>query len=611
MIGISFVIISRLNILQKQIDNNEEINNVLLKYGLSLIITIVTAIINVILEASFETLTELEKHITMTNYYLSYSIKLTLFTFLTSSVIPLVSNYLYNAGDYDLLVTNMLIMFLTNSFVTPILWTINFNFFLRKLIQFIIEKLKIDYCTQKKLNKLYELPNMKISNKYSYIAKTLLMSFLYIPIFPQGIFISLLGFFLGYFLEKYNFINMYKKPEMLNSYLCDFYSNYFVVNYFMLGIGNYIFIRDTNENNIWPLVNINLFAILIIIPYNQILCFDFISIKESQLKDSQNYDDVYFNFYNDYERSNPMTKKEGMKRFLEKLKERGYINFMDEAIMKNYNNINLMETYYKSRQNFNNTLFRKAYALYDSKKGILKYKNFLKFLMKGQFFKRFVFNNTLKKDKDKDKDKEESTDLKTCSKEVDINLNGYDFNEILNYNDLQTNKQKRNTNTNIITDNENKDQYINNANEKNYNNTFTSSIFTPLKTFLSSKNQTIYNNNNENHNNDNKNIITDNENNSNLKKGEKNYSINFIETSGSNINNDNITPPSKVEHEEIQIEENYDFNAQQNIILNQYKNPFYFTGIFGLDNIINSNTSLSKNDINDSNENINNKEREN
>ena len=606
MIGISFVIISRLNILQKQIDNNEEINNVLLKYGLSLIITIVTAIINVILEASFETLTELEKHITMTNYYLSYSIKLTLFTFLTSSVIPLVSNYLYNAGDYDLLVTNMLVMFLTNSFVTPILWTINFNFFLRKLIQFIIEKLKIDYCTQKKLNKLYELPNMKISNKYSYIAKTLLMSFLYIPIFPQGIFISLLGFFLGYFLEKYNFINMYKKPEMLNSYLCDFYSNYFVVNYFMLGIGNYIFIRDTNENNIWPLVNINLFAILIIIPYNQILCFDFISIKESQLKDSQNYDDVYFNFYNDYERSNPMTKKEGMKRFLNKLKERGYINFMDEAIMKNYNNINLMETYYKSRQNFNNTLFRKAYALYDSKKGILKYKNFLKFLMKGQFFKRFIFNNALKKEI------EESTDLKTCSKEVDINLNGYDFNEILNYNDLQTNKQKRNTNTNIITDNEKKDECINNANEKNYNNTYSSSIFTPLKTILNTKNQTIYNNTNENHNNDNKHIITDKENNSDLKKGENNYSINYIETSGTNINNDYITQqPSKLEHEEIQIEENYDFNEQQNIILNQYKNPFYFTGILGLDNIINSNSSLTKNSINDNNENINNSKKEN
>jgi hypothetical protein len=302
-----------------------------------------------------------------------------------------------------------------------------------------------------------------------------------------------------------------------------------------------------------------------------------------------------------------MTKKEGMKRFLEKLKERGYINLMDEAIMKNYNNINLMETYYKSRQNFNNTLFRKAYALYDSKKGILKYKNFLKFLMKGQFFKRFVFNNTLKKDKDKDK--EESTDLKTFSKEYNINLNGYDFNEILDYNDLQTNKQRRNTN--IITDNENKDECIKNANEKNNNNAYNSSIFTPLKTFLNPKNQTIYNNNNKNHNNDKEHIITNKENNSNLKKGENNNSINAIETSGSYINNNNITQPSKVEHEEIQIEENYDFKEHQNIILNQYKNPFYFTGIFGLDNIINSNSPLTKNDISDSNENINNKEKEN
>ena len=40
----------------------------------------------------------------MTNFYLSYSIKLTLFTFINSSIIPLVSNYVYNNGDYDLLV---------------------------------------------------------------------------------------------------------------------------------------------------------------------------------------------------------------------------------------------------------------------------------------------------------------------------------------------------------------------------------------------------------------------------------------------------------------------------------------------------------------------------
>ena len=193
---------------------------------------------------------------------------------------------------------------------------------------------------------------MKISNKYSYLAKTLLMTFLYIPIFPLGILISLIGLLLAYYLEKYNFIYMYKRPEMLNSNLCEFYSNYFVLNYLMLAIGNYIFIKENNENDKWNIVNLNLFGLLILIPYNQIFSIDFIGIKESQLKTAKTYDEVYFNFYNDYERTNPMTKKEGMKRFIYKLKEKGYINTIDEAILKSINNINLMEIYYKARQNF-------------------------------------------------------------------------------------------------------------------------------------------------------------------------------------------------------------------------------------------------------------------
>ena len=45
---------------------------------------------------------------------------------------------------------------------------------------------------------------MEIASKYSYITKTLLMSFLYMPIFPLGVLISLIGFIFGYFIEKFN-----------------------------------------------------------------------------------------------------------------------------------------------------------------------------------------------------------------------------------------------------------------------------------------------------------------------------------------------------------------------------------------------------------------------
>ena len=62
-----------------------------------------------------------------------------------------------------------------------------------------------------------------------------------------------------------------------------------------------------------------------------------------------------------------MTKKEGMKRFIFKLKEKGYINVIDEAILKNINNINLMEVYYKSKKNYNTFLIQRGFSLYNSK----------------------------------------------------------------------------------------------------------------------------------------------------------------------------------------------------------------------------------------------------
>ena len=91
---------------------------------------------------------------------------------------------------------------------------------------------------------------MNVELKYSYIFKTLLMSFLYIPIFPLGIIISLLGFLLGYWLEKFNFAHMYKRPEMLNRQIAEFYAKYFVFVLFVYGIGDYIFLSDVYDTRI-------------------------------------------------------------------------------------------------------------------------------------------------------------------------------------------------------------------------------------------------------------------------------------------------------------------------------------------------------------------------
>ena len=327
--GISFAAIYGLNLLQMYVDEHQDnyTTHIVLLYVISFAITGVTSGVDILLEIVLEKLTKWEKQTTYTNYYLSYSLKLTLFSFVNSAILPTFCEFFLSKSDgYEILISNMLMKFLVNAIVTPAMWTLSVGYFLKKIRIYFIEKKKEDEIShnQKELNELYEYPPMNVSAKYSYIAKTILMSFFYVPIFPLGIVISLLGFILGYWLEKYNFSNMYKMPEMLNRQIAEFYTNYFVLVFFVYGIGDWVFLHDKYESKTWSLVNIILFGVLIIFPYHQMLTFDYLHFEESSLHE-EDYNKKYTDFLNDYERANPMTEKEGKLRYLKAKREKGEI----------------------------------------------------------------------------------------------------------------------------------------------------------------------------------------------------------------------------------------------------------------------------------------------
>ena len=355
LIGIGFGIIFGLQNLQNYV--NKKKYNRFLYYLISLCITIVSSVINMIFQYLLNFLTKTEKLKSISTYYLSYSVKLTLFSFLVSGIIPLICDIISDSENYEILISNMIVMFLVNSIVTPLLWTFSPLYYLKKTQIFLIERNEkpnlYHNLNQKELNKLYELSDMDISYKYSYIAKTLLMTFLYISIFPFGVPISLGGFFFCYYLEKYNYLNYYKRPEMLNNDLYFFYVNNFVFFLFFLGIGDYIFLSDIYSTKGWSLANIIILGILIVVPYQYLLNHDFIGLKESEIN-KLTYDEAYLEFFTDYERSNPMTKREGMENYIKKLFEEGKIDKRQkDNYLKNIENINLMKAYYENRQNVN------------------------------------------------------------------------------------------------------------------------------------------------------------------------------------------------------------------------------------------------------------------
>ena len=362
IIGVSFAIVLGFTYWQNKITANEKNINLFVKYLLSLFITIIIALLNAALEYLLEKFTHWERHLSRTNYYLSLSIKIAIFTFLNSAIVPLIAKELavkkrikdisYNIDRNNLIVDDMFVMFLVNAFVTPIFWTLRIPYWFKRIKIYLLEKKKNPdkehYMTQRQLNIYYEFMDMNVSYKYAYLAKTAAMTFFYLPIFPMGFIISFLGFILGYLLELYNFTHLYKRPEMLDESISKAFADNFIIILFIGGIGDLFFFYEIFPSKAMSLVNFIVFLVLIFVPYTKFLVCNFIGEKNKSEYYPKTLSDVYLEFYNDYQRQNPFTKKLGIKRYLDGLKNAG--NLSDNAYqiaIENIDKLNLMEIYYE------------------------------------------------------------------------------------------------------------------------------------------------------------------------------------------------------------------------------------------------------------------------
>ena len=475
LIAIGFGII--LGFKQLQIIVNKKDYNQIILYIISLCIAIVCSIINIIFEELLDMLTKHEKQSSITNYYLSYSIKLTIFTFLVKGIIPLVVEEILGTPDYEILITNMLTIFLVNSVITPLLWALNPKYLIKKIQIHLIETSPSKYLNmnQKKLNEIYEKIDMKIAEKYSYIAQTLLMTFLYISIFPFGVLISLGGFIFCFFLEKYNFINNYKRPEILNNTLFYFYLEYFIIIIFFIGVGDYIFLSDVFDSRAWSLVNIIFLGILIVIPYNHFLNQDFIGFKESNIN-IITYDEAYLDDnFKDYERCNPFRINEGLKNCTEKFYETEKIDKEKrDSILKDNETKNQLDAYFLQRKERNNQKIKKSLALI-GEKTLLKniHPNQKKFLKLSSICSSFININKNENPKtsiiqnpginnNSNKEGNEILSIKSNDVKNNIDKNAYEYKKKdSNLNKIEVIKEEN------IIDEDDKESKFQNNNAKN------------------------------------------------------------------------------------------------------------------------------------------------
>ena len=363
LFGTSLCIVIGLNELQFHLIEINS-NRFFLKYFFSFLISISIAIINSLARYVLKIITsKFEAIETRTNHYISLSIKISIFTFINTDIIPLLSNYIrHDWGNNDILLNNLLMIFITNITLSP------FIFYFGPELCYILSrraKARIELqgippaeskYTQRELNRIFENPTMNLCYKYSYLINVLLTTLFYMSIFPIGAIFSIVALILCYFLEIF-YLGFYKRPEEINERLCKFFLQNFRIVIAVFCIGNYIFLHSIKDifKIDWTLINLIIFIVIVFIPYHS-LRINFIGITEGEAQKGS-YDEYSLMFPTDYEKENPLTKKSAMIKHFKKLEAMNIIDkYQSEYLINNIKKESVMDNYYKNSKNVGNLL---------------------------------------------------------------------------------------------------------------------------------------------------------------------------------------------------------------------------------------------------------------
>ena len=257
------------------------------KYIISVGISIIIAITNAIGKYVLKVFTFLEKNEIRTDFYISYSLKLTIFIFITVALLPVISNLAFGLNNCDILVNNLLMIFIVNILLPPVLFYFGpellIKLFQRAKARMDLRDVPLEKSTytQGELNEYYENPDMNIYYKYAYVTNAILIPLFFMSIFPIGMIFSFGGLLITYFSEFF-YIRFYKRPEILSSSLSRFYVSNFKWATFIFALGNYIFFFLIHEEERlgWNLANLIIFFVISLIPYQSIK-INIINMKQS------------------------------------------------------------------------------------------------------------------------------------------------------------------------------------------------------------------------------------------------------------------------------------------------------------------------------------------
>ena len=173
--------------------------------------------------------------------------------------------------------------------------------------------------TQGELNLLWENPPVDMAQRYANYMKTMLICFVFAPIFPMGLVIGFFSMFLQYWTDKILFLRRHARPPQLGQGLSDniiYWMPILIISYAVTftQASNLItfYMKSESDSNSFlhnfPIAVFGLSVFYFIFPC-KCACINSKSLKIPIEQD--NYKVQVLNFVADYQRCNPVTSKQG------------------------------------------------------------------------------------------------------------------------------------------------------------------------------------------------------------------------------------------------------------------------------------------------------------
>ena len=284
---------------------------------LSFLPSIIVVIINIILTTTIWFFERMSYYTTTSDLQAAVAQNLTLAMFINTALvaIPIHLNDWYGPHGLVLEMYNIMI---SNAVVAPLLYLLS----PAAIWKWIVRKRhtsKGPHCmlTQKEANELYEPLPVNMPNLCAGMIKTYLLSIMYAPVLPVGLAIGIFAIFFQYWVNKYMLLRRHPRPVRLSDELDEVMLKFIPLGCAAYAGANFYFYYDLDSYALIPgAVGCGLVFVYLVTPFQKMIkiCMrgKVQSMTVASLSETdKSYEASAVDFFQDYDRCNPVTAEEG------------------------------------------------------------------------------------------------------------------------------------------------------------------------------------------------------------------------------------------------------------------------------------------------------------